>query len=347
MRVIMVKKRLADGSPCRKCVQAEERLRRSGVWGAIDEVIWADEGDADSPGMGLAAQYGIETAPFFLVTAGDTQARVYTSTLTLLRDVLKHMVVPEKERTETDWNDPRTIEAHGERLAKKDPLEIVRWSLDTFGDGLAIAFSGAEDVALIDMMSKAATTCSIFTLDTGRLHPETYEFIDTVSKHYGVSIDVMSPDHSELEAFVAAKGLFSFYEDGHGECCAIRKVAPLGRALLGRRAWMTGQRRDQSPATRDSVPVFEQDPVFSRAQKTLLKVNPLAHWTSKEVWDYLRTHDVPTNKLHLQGYRSIGCAPCTRPTKPDEHERAGRWWWEEATKRECGLHLEKPELSES
>ena len=134
------------------------------------------------------------------------------------------------------------------------------------------------------------------------------------------------------------KGLFSFYEDDHKECCGIRKIAPLRKQLLTVDAWITGQRRDQSPGTRAEVPVIQDDKAFARPDDKLTKFNPLANWTSKQVWDYIRDNNVPYNALHDEGFISIGCEPCTRPTGPGQHEREGRWWWEEATKKECGLH---------
>jgi phosphoadenosine phosphosulfate reductase len=139
---------------------------------------------------------------------------------------------------------------------------------------------------------------------------------------------------------VQKKGLFSFYQDGHGECCGVRKVEPLRRALKDYRAWLTGQRRDQSP-TRTNVAVFELDVAHGGPEGPLLKANPLAALSLADTWQYLRDNEVPYNELHDRGFVSIGCEPCTRAIRPGEHERAGRWWWEEATKRECGLHLEK------
>ena len=137
------------------------------------------------------------------------------------------------------------------------------------------------------------------------------------------------------------KGLFSFYEDGHKECCEIRKVEPLRRALVRRDAWVTGQRRDQSP-TRAHVSVVQIDPAFSGKRGALLKLNPLAAWSSAQTWAYIREHEVPWNPLHERGYVSIGCEPCTRPTHPGQHEREGRWWWEDTTRKECGLHSVPP-----
>jgi phosphoadenosine phosphosulfate reductase len=201
-----------------------------------------------------------------------------------------------------------------------------------------LAFSGAEDVAVIDMAVKSGKPFRVLTLDTGRLHPETYRFLERVRAHFGIEIDVAVPNADALEGLVRKKGLFSFYQDGHGECCGIRKVAPLKRALSGYRAWMTGQRRDQSP-TRAEVSVVQLDGSHTGRSGPLVKWNPVANWSLGEVWQYIRDHELPYNPLHDQGFISIGCEPCTRAVRPGEHERAGRWWWEEATKRECGLHV--------
>ncbi len=222
-------------------------------------------------------------------------------------------------------------------LAKLSPRKILEKALSQF-DNIAISFSGAEDVVLIDMAHKINKDIQVFSLDTGRLHPETYQFIDRVRKHYGITIDVMYPDSAKLEEFVSAKGLFSFYDDGHKECCGIRKVAPLRRKLSTLQAWITGQRKDQSPSTRAEVPVVQFDGAFSTETNPLVKFNPLANWSSDEVWMYIRAYKVPYNPLHERGFASIGCEPCTKATLPNQHEREGRWWWEEATQKECGLH---------
>jgi len=225
--------------------------------------------------------------------------------------------------------------------AEKAPRDIINFALQQF-DNIGISFSGAEDVVLIDMATKAAKklgkAVQVFTLDTGRLHPETYQFMEKVRKHYDIRIEVMYPDKEKLEAFVAANGLFSFYDNDHHDCCAIRKIEPLKRKLLTLDAWITGQRRDQSPDTRNEVAVMELDGTFSTKDKPLSKFNPLANWSSEEVWQYIRMFDVPYNSLHDRGFISIGCEPCTRPVGPNQHEREGRWWWEEATAKECGLH---------
>ncbi|MGX5219560.1 MULTISPECIES: phosphoadenylyl-sulfate reductase [Pseudomonas] len=222
--------------------------------------------------------------------------------------------------------------------ATKSPQEILKLAFEHFGDELWISFSGAEDVVLVDMAWKINKGVKVFSLDTGRLHPETYRFIDQVREHYGISIDILSPDPAALEPMVKEKGLFSFYKDGHSECCGIRKTAPLRRKLSTVKAWATGQRRDQSPSTRSEVAVLEIDSAFSPADRPLYKFNPLAQMTSEEVWNYIRALELPYNALHERGFISIGCEPCTRPVLPNQHEREGRWWWEEATQKECGLH---------
>jgi phosphoadenosine phosphosulfate reductase len=222
-------------------------------------------------------------------------------------------------------------------LAQQSPQKILQRALAEF-DNIAISFSGAEDVVLIDMAHKINPNVKVFSLDTGRLHPETYQFIDRVRKHYGITIDVMAPDTAAVEALVQAKGFFSFYEDGHKECCNIRKVAPLRRKLATLDAWITGQRQDQNPSTRGQVPVVQVDTGFSSPDRQLIKFNPLSNWSSEDVWMYIRGFEVPYNPLHERGFISIGCEPCTRATLPNQHEREGRWWWEDATKKECGLH---------
>jgi len=217
-----------------------------------------------------------------------------------------------------------------------EPRDILIKTLE-LEPGAAIAFSGAEDIVLVDMAVKIKPDIQVFTLDTGRLHPETYRFVEQVRNHYRLNLDVLTPDTENLQTFVKNKGLFSFYQDGHQECCEVRKIAPLRRKLATLNVWLTGQRRDQSP-TRTKVPVFEMDRAFAGKSGPLLKVNPLANWSLGQVWDYIRLLEVPYNPLHDRGFISIGCEPCTRPVGPGQHEREGRWWWEEATIRECGLH---------
>lgn len=231
-----------------------------------------------------------------------------------------------------------TLQAWASDYAGKTPQQILKLALEQFPN-IAISFSGAEDVVLIDMAKKTGLPFRVFTLDTGRLHPETYRFLERVRKHYGITLEVCQPEAEPLAKMVDAKGLFSFYDDGHEECCGIRKVAPLRRKLATLDAWITGQRRDQSPNTRNAVPVVQADQTFNRPGELLAKFNPLANWSSEEVWAYIRAFEIPYNELHEKGFVSIGCEPCTRAVLPNQHEREGRWWWEEATKKECGLHI--------
>jgi len=193
---------------------------------------------------------------------------------------------------------------------------------------------GAEDMVLLDLIARHALPIGIFTLDTGRLPEETLALIDRVRERYRVPIDIYVPDTDALEAFVAANGVNAFYRSVELRigCCGVRKTEPLKRALAGKGAWITGRRREQS-ASRSEVATEEFDALHG-----LPKFNPLADWTSDEVWRYLRAHDVPYNALHDRGFPSIGCAPCTRAVQPGEEPRSGRWWWEASEHKECGLH---------
>ena len=222
-----------------------------------------------------------------------------------------------------------------DRLQGKPPEEILRWAAETYSPAIAMASSfGAEDVVLIDLLAGVTPSIGVFTLDTGRLHNETYLLMDRVRLRYGIAVESYFPEREAVEQLVREKGFFSFREsvDNRRECCAIRKVAPLGRALDGLQAWVTGLRRDQA-VTRTETPAVEWDEMHG-----LVKVNPLVEWSNEQVWDYIRAHDVPYNALHDQGFPSIGCAPCTRAIKPGEDIRAGRWWWENPENKECGLH---------
>ncbi len=229
--------------------------------------------------------------------------------------------------------------------AARHPRDVLALAFETFPDRVALAFSGAEDVILIHMAVEVARNGAsgrrpfrVFTLDTGRLHAETYGFLERVREHFHIPIEAYFPQADAVEKLVREKGLFSFYRDGHQECCGIRKVEPLRRALSTVDAWVTGQRRDQSPSTRADIPVVQLDPTLSSPERQLVKFNPLADWSLHQVWDYIRAHQLPFNPLHERGFISIGCEPCTRPILPGQHEREGRWWWEDQTRKECGLH---------
>lgn len=236
----------------------------------------------------------------------------------------------------TDYN------ALNQQLATATPYNVLTTALATFGNTCAISFSGAEDVLLIEYAHQWAKaqqqTYRVFSLDTGRLHAQTYRFFQAVEERYGIRIEYCFPAAAEVQGLVRAKGLYSFYADGHKECCDIRKVNPLRQQLGGLSAWITGQRKDQSP-TRGQVPVVQVDPAFrGRNGSELIKWNPLSNMSSEDVWLAIRALDIPFNALHEQGFVSIGCEPCTKAILPGQHEREGRWWWEEATKKECGLH---------
>jgi phosphoadenosine phosphosulfate reductase len=198
---------------------------------------------------------------------------------------------------------------------------------------------GAEDMVLTDLVAKHAPGISIFSLDTGRLNPETYDLLAKVQETYGdkVKLKVFYPQPDVLQQYVEANGINAFYNsvELRKACCGIRKVEPLKRALTGNKAWVTGMRRSQA-VTRADMPVEEYD-----ADHGLTKFNPLADWTEKEVWEYIRTQGVPYNALHDKHYPSIGCAPCTRAISVGEDVRAGRWWWEDESGKECGLHVKK------
>ena len=193
----------------------------------------------------------------------------------------------------------------------------------------------AEDMVLTDMILKAKLPIGIFSLETGRLHQETLAVLDKVKARYGHDIVLYRPQPEAVAAYVEQNGLNAFYNsvEMRRECCRIRKVEPLGRALAGNKAWVTGQRRAQS-TTRAELHVQEED-----AAHAMTKFNPLADWSEQDVWDYIRANDVPYNALHDQGYPSIGCEPCTRAVQPGEDVRAGRWWWENPDSKECGLHM--------
>ena len=230
-----------------------------------------------------------------------------------------------------------------EEFEKKSPQEVLTWALKSYGNKVALASSfGAEDVVLIDMMVKIDKNARIFTLDTGRLNPETYDVMDAMKEKYGITFQVMFPNTQKVEKMVREKGFNLFYQsiDNRKLCCGVRKVEPLNRALAELDAWITGLRRQQA-VTRTNLKKIEMD----EAHNNMVKINPLIEWTSEQVWDYIRRNHVPYNKLHDQGYPSIGCAPCTRAVKPGEDERAGRCRWGTPHTQTGGLHVKGAEKS--
>ncbi len=218
------------------------------------------------------------------------------------------------------------------------PQEVLKWSLDNLHPRIAMASSfGAEDVVVIDMMMKINPKARIFTLDTGRLNQETYDVMDEIRKKYNVNIEVMFPDQNEVEQMVRVNGLNLFYNSvGNRKlCCGIRKVHPLNRILSTLDGWITGLRADQTEVRLNANKIE-----FDEQHNGIIKVNPIIEWTWAQTWDYIKKNNIPYNKLHDNGFPSIGCEPCTRAIKTGEPLRAGRWWWESDSQKECGLHAD-------
>jgi phosphoadenosine phosphosulfate reductase len=225
-----------------------------------------------------------------------------------------------------------------EKLKDKSPEEILAFFIKDFEGKAGLASSlGAEDQVLTDMISKIDKTTKIFTLDTGRVFPETYTVLDETNKKYGINIEIYFPEKTQVEEMVKLKGINLFYDsiENRKLCCNIRKIEPLKRALKDIDVWITGLRKDQS-VTRFFTPLVEWD-----EGNKVIKVNPLLKWTEKDVWKYIRENEVPYNKLHDKGFPSIGCQPCTRAIEKGEDVRAGRWWWELPEHKECGLHVKE------
>ena len=219
---------------------------------------------------------------------------------------------------------------------KNSAVSLLQWALKTFGKKIALASSfGAEDVVLIDILIKFSPDIRVFTLDTGRLNEETYEVMEAIRRKYNIRIESYFPKAEAVESLERQKGFYSFRESiaNRKECCGLRKVEPLLRALRDTDAWITGLRRAQG-VTRVELRKIEAD----EAHPGLYKINPLADWTQEDVQGYIKKNTVPYNRLHDAGYPSIGCAPCTRAVKPGEDIRAGRWWWENPEHKECGIH---------
>jgi phosphoadenosine phosphosulfate reductase len=223
--------------------------------------------------------------------------------------------------------------AHSLRNASAEALLAA--VVSRFGDKVALASSlSAEDQVVTDILARLSPSPRIFTLDTGRLHQETYDVLQATNERYGIRIEVLFPDRDEVERLETELGPNCFYQSIalRKQCCHVRKVLPLRRTLATLDAWITGLRREQS-LTRTEVERVEWD-----VANGLVKVNPLADWSAEKVWEYIRQHNVPYNRLHDQGFPSIGCAPCTRAVRRTESSRDGRWWWESPEHKECGLH---------
>lgn len=224
------------------------------------------------------------------------------------------------------------------RFENASPQEIIQFFITKYGERIALASSfGAEDQVLTDMIAKTDKSTAIFTLDTGRLFPETYDLIQRTRTLYKIPVHIYFPDAAQVEKMVNKKGINLFYKsiENRKLCCHVRKIEPLKRALHSLDAWFCGLRRDQS-VTRNDTQVVEWDD-----NNNLLKINPLISWTEASIWDYIKKNKTPYNPLHDKNFRSIGCQPCTRAIEEGEDIRAGRWWWENPEQKECGLHKSK------
>lgn len=222
-----------------------------------------------------------------------------------------------------------------ERFAGKKAEDVLAWFLKEYKGHIALASSlGLEDQVLTAMISEIDREARIFTLDTGRLFPETYSLIERTNLTYGIKIQLFFPDYKEVEKMVSTDGVNLFYNsiEKRRLCCHVRKLEPLKRAFAGLNVWICGLRHEQSVTRTDNLMVEWDE------NNQILKLNPLIDWTEQQVWEYIRRNGVPYNKLHDQGFPSIGCQPCTRAIKPGEDIRAGRWWWEDPLHKECGLH---------
>lgn len=234
--------------------------------------------------------------------------------------------------------DAKHVEGLNREFQDKTPMDVIKWALDNVHPKIALASSfGAEDVVVIDMMMKVNPEARIFTLDTGRLNQETYNVMDEIKTKYNKKLEVMFPDTQEVEEMVKEYGMNLFYngQENRKLCCGVRKVHPLKKMLGTLDGWITGIRADQTQNRGDAA-IFEIDKVFGG----ILKVNPIIDWTWQQTLDYIKDNNVPYNKLHDMGYPSIGCEPCTRAVKEGEDLRAGRWWWENESDKECGLHMD-------
>jgi len=222
-----------------------------------------------------------------------------------------------------------------EELKDKDPVGVIGFFLQYYGEHIVLSTSlGLEDQVITEMVIRQNRDTEIFTLDTGRLFPETYELIARTNKHFGIRMKIYFPEPAKVEEMVARKGINLFYDSVENRklCCSIRKVAQLPRAFRDKQAWICGLRKDQS------VSRFFNKLVEWDDNNGLVKINPLIRWTIKDVWNYIKEHSIPYNLLHDRGFPSIGCEPCTRAIEPGEDIRAGRWWWENEFQKECGLH---------
>ncbi len=228
------------------------------------------------------------------------------------------------------------VDLLNQRFGFSDTTEVLEYFLTHFKGKVAFASSlGAEDQVITEIMASIDPASRIFTLDTGRMFPESYDVIERTIARYKIKIGIFFPDRAAVEKMVNMEGINLFYDsiENRKLCCHIRKIDPLNRALEGLDVWISGLRRSQS-VTRTEIKLVEWD-----ENHKMIKVNPLINWTEEQVWDYIKLKNIPYNRLHDQGFPSIGCQPCTRAVQPGEDVRAGRWWWENELQKECGLHV--------
>ena len=229
------------------------------------------------------------------------------------------------------------IKSLNREFEQSSPQDILAWASQNLGSTVALATSfQVQGMVLVDMFAKTDPEARIFTLDTGRLHSHTYDALERTREKYDINIEVLFPDTAEVEEMVTSHGVNLFYKSVENRrlCCQVRKTNPLNGFLKTLDAWITSIRADQTEQRADSTK-FEIDYLHGK----ILKINPILDWTIDQVWDYVRKNDVPYNKLHDMGYPSIGCAPCTRAIEEGEDPRAGRWWWEQGSDKECGIHF--------
>lgn len=237
----------------------------------------------------------------------------------------------------------RRVKELNERLQGSSAQEILKYFIEEYEGKVALGSSlGAEDQVLTDMICGIDKSTKIFTLDTGRVFPETYQTLHDTNKKYGINVEVYFPNSEKVERMVNEKGINLFYEsiENRKLCCNVRKIEPLHRAMTDVDVWVTGIRREQS-ITRILTKIVELDPINGK-----IKINPLLEWSEGDLWKYIKEYDVPFNKLHDKGFPSIGCEPCTRAIKEGEDVRAGRWWWETPEQKECGLHKRREKLKQ-
>ncbi len=229
------------------------------------------------------------------------------------------------------------VKSLNREFERSSPKDILAWASENLGSSVALATSfQVQGMVLVDMFAKTDPEARVFTLDTGRLHSHTYDAMEKTRERYNINIEVLFPDTDEVEEMVTSRGVNLFYKSVENRrlCCEVRKTNPLNGFLKNLDAWITSIRADQTQQRADSMK-FEIDYLHGK----MLKINPILDWTIDEIWDYVRKNDVPYNKLHDMGYPSIGCAPCTRAIEEGEDPRAGRWWWEQGSDKECGIHF--------